>query len=130
MSDKRYNAQEMREAADFFDRNAEAVRQKVLSNAILANIHEVIPMLRQAAAIREKCESLIKKHTVDKYAKCKKCRSAINGRPRSFRGEPCYWHIDCGLDEYHFRSGDTEDKIVRILKSILRCYAGKGVANG
>ena len=50
---KIYTAAEMREMADFFDRNAEMVRRKVLSNAILANIHEVIPMLRQAADMME-----------------------------------------------------------------------------
>ena len=52
MANKIYTAQELREAADFFVRNAEMVRQKVLSNAILANIHDVVPMLRQAAEIR------------------------------------------------------------------------------
>ena len=56
MESKTYTAQEMREAADFFVRNAEMVRQKVLSNAILANIHEVIPMLRQAAEMLDRCE--------------------------------------------------------------------------
>ena len=61
MESKTYTAQEMREAADFFVRNAEMVRQKVLSNAILANIHEVIPMLRQAAEIQERCEKVIAK---------------------------------------------------------------------
>lgn len=55
-----YTAREMREAADFFVRNAEMVRQKVLSNAILANIHEVVPMLRQAAEMRERCEATIR----------------------------------------------------------------------
>ena len=56
---KRYTAQEMREAADFFVRNAEIVRQKVLSNAILANIHDSIPMLRQTAEVVERCEKVI-----------------------------------------------------------------------
>lgn len=58
---KRYTAQEMREAADFFVRNAEMVRQKVLSNAILATIHEVMPMLRYAADVVERCEAEIAK---------------------------------------------------------------------
>lgn len=58
---KTYTAQELREAADFFVRNAEMVRQKVLSNAILANIHDLIPMLRQAAEMQERCEAEIAK---------------------------------------------------------------------
>ena len=56
MENKTYTAQEMREAADFFVRNAEMVRQKVLSNAILANIHDLIPMLRHSAEVVERCE--------------------------------------------------------------------------
>ena len=61
MESKIYTAQELRESADFFVRNAEMVRQKVLSNAILANIHEVIPMLRQAAEVVERCEKVIER---------------------------------------------------------------------
>ena len=59
MANKIYTAQELREAADFFVRNAERVRQKVLSNAILANIHDLIPMLRYAAEMVERCEKMI-----------------------------------------------------------------------
>ena len=59
MTNKIYTAQEMRDAADFFVRNAEMARQKVMSNAILANIHDLIPMLRQAADIQERCEKVI-----------------------------------------------------------------------
>lgn len=59
MASKIYTAQEMREAADFFVRNAEGVRQKVLSNAILANIHDLIPMLRYAAEIQERCDKAV-----------------------------------------------------------------------
>ena len=61
MASKIYTANEMREAADFFVRNAEMVRRKVLSNAILANIHDLIPMVRQAADIQERCEKVIAK---------------------------------------------------------------------
>ena len=61
MANKIYTAQELRDAADFFVRNAEMVRQKVLSNAILANIHDLIPMLRQAAEMQERCEAEIAK---------------------------------------------------------------------
>lgn len=59
MTNKIYTAQEMRDAADFFVRNAEMVRQKVISNMILANIHDLIPMLRYAAEIQERCEKVI-----------------------------------------------------------------------
>ena len=59
MASKIYTAQEMREAADFFVRNAEMVRRKVLSNTIIANIHDLIPMLRYAAEIVERCEKMI-----------------------------------------------------------------------
>ena len=59
MANKKYTAQELHEAADFFVRNAEMVRQKVVSNAILANIHDLIPMLRQAAEVAERCEKVI-----------------------------------------------------------------------
>lgn len=61
MATKIYTAQELREAADFFVRNAEMVRQKVLSNAILANIHDVVPMLRQAAEMRERADAVLAK---------------------------------------------------------------------
>ena len=60
--DKIYTAQEMRETADFFVRNAEMVRRKVLSNAILANIHESISMLRQAADMMERKENHKKRY--------------------------------------------------------------------
>ena len=53
---KIYTAQEMREAADFFIRNSESVRQKVMSNSVLANIHESTEMLRQAAEMLGRCE--------------------------------------------------------------------------
>ena len=59
MESKIYTANELREAADFFVRNAETVRRKVLSNAIIANIHDVLPMLRYAAEIQERCEKVI-----------------------------------------------------------------------
>lgn len=75
MSSKTYTAQELREMADFFDRNAEMVRRKVLSNAILANIHEVIPMLRQAADMIEReakgCPSLKANDGVTRYYDCR-----------------------------------------------------------
>lgn len=58
MSDKRYTAQEMRKAADFFIRNAESVRQKVLSNSVLANIHESTAMLSQAADAEDELAQL------------------------------------------------------------------------
>ena len=61
MASKIYTANEMRDAADFFIRNAEMVRRKVLSNTILANIHDLIPMVRQAADIQDKCEKVIAK---------------------------------------------------------------------
>lgn len=56
MTSKVYTAQEMRKAANFFMRNSESVRQKVMSNSVLANIHESAAMLRQAAEMRERCE--------------------------------------------------------------------------
>ena len=56
MASKVYTAQEMREAANFFMRNSKSVRQKVMSNSVLANIHESTAMLRQAADMRERCE--------------------------------------------------------------------------
>ena len=56
MASKVYTAQEMREAANFFMRNSESVRRKVMSNSVLANIHESAAMLRQAAEMRERCE--------------------------------------------------------------------------
>ena len=61
MESKIYTANELRDAADFFVRNAEMVRRKVLSNTILANIHDLIPMVRQAADIQERCEKVIAK---------------------------------------------------------------------
>ena len=59
MESKIYTANELRDAADFFVRNAERVRRKVLSNEIIANIHDLIPMLRYAAEIVERCEKMI-----------------------------------------------------------------------
>lgn len=56
MASKVYTAQEMREAANFFMRNSKSIRQKVMSNSMLANIHESTAMLRQAAEMRERCE--------------------------------------------------------------------------
>ena len=49
MESKIYTVKEMRDVADFFDSNIEVIKQKVLSNAILANIYEAVSMLRQAA---------------------------------------------------------------------------------
>lgn len=61
---KSYTAQDMREAADFFMRNSESVRQKVRSNSVLANIHESIAMLRQAAEMRERAEEVRARHSI------------------------------------------------------------------
>ena len=54
MEIKIYTAKELRDVADFFDSNTEVIKQKVLSNAILANIYEAVPMLRQAADTDER----------------------------------------------------------------------------
>ena len=59
MANKVYTPQEMRKAANFFMRNSESVRRKVMSNSVLANIHESAAMLRQAAEMRERCEAEI-----------------------------------------------------------------------
>lgn len=54
MEIKIYTSKEMRDVADFFDSNTEVIKQKVLSNAILANIYEAVSMLRQAADTDER----------------------------------------------------------------------------
>lgn len=54
MEIKIYTAKEFRDVADFFDNNTEVIKQKVLSNAILANIYEAVSMLRQAADTEER----------------------------------------------------------------------------
>ena len=54
METKIYTAKEFRDVADFFDNNTEVIKQKVLSNAILANIYEAVSMLRQAADTEER----------------------------------------------------------------------------
>ena len=59
---RQYTAQEMREAAEFFERNAEMVRWVVKSNSVLANIHETISMLRQAADAMEREEKRERKY--------------------------------------------------------------------
>ena len=41
-------------------------------------------------------------HEVARARKCNKCK--YNGK--SFRGEPCYWHVDCGLDEHDIKAAD------------------------
>lgn len=59
MSDKRFTAKEIREAANFYERNEDRVRRVVQSNNVLANIHETIPMLKYAADMVERCEAEI-----------------------------------------------------------------------
>lgn len=128
---KEYTAQEMREMAYAIvnecgdEENGLVYASRYFAGHVFYP-DEASAMLRQAAEMRDRLDAMIKKHTVDKYAKCKKCKSAIDGKPRTFKGEPCYWHIDCGLDEHHFRAGDTEDRIVHILKYVIRGNARKG----
>lgn len=50
-----YTPKQMMEAAQFYERNEERVRRVVLSNNVLANIHETIPMLKYAAEVIERC---------------------------------------------------------------------------
>ena len=57
MEIKIYTVKELRDVADFFDNNTEVIKQKVLSNAILANIYEAVSMLRQAADTEERIRS-------------------------------------------------------------------------
>lgn len=52
------------------------------------------------------------KTMVDATAKCKSCH--LKGK--SFRGEPCFWHYDCGLDEYEHRMHDHGVDLMRVLR--------------
>lgn len=97
MANSKYTAKEMREAADFFMRNSESVRQKVMSNSVLANIHESTAMLSQAAEMYERAEEL--------KAQCLK----ICGRETcDHKGDKC---VCCARDVIDFIvSGTTRKK--------------------
>ena len=58
-----------------------------------------------AAAMREALEKLVA-HLDKEVALTKKCnRCKYNGK--SFRGEPCNWHVDCGIEDYELKASDA-----------------------
>ena len=67
-----------------------------------------------AAAMRKALTDLVNylNKEVKRTSKCKRCRY----RGRSFRGEPCYWHIDCGIDEYDDEASDNAMHLLKRFK--------------
>lgn len=45
---------------------------------------------------------------VSRTKKCDKCK--YNGK--SFRGEPCYWHVDCGISEHDIEARDRAKELL------------------
>ena len=49
---------------------------------------------------------------VKRTSKCKQCRY----RGKSIRGEPCYWHVDCGIDGYDKKASDDAMRLLKRFK--------------
>lgn len=121
MTNKIYTAQEMRDAADFFVRNAEMVRQKVISNMILANIHDLIPMLRHSAEVVEENAKLkARLEAVEK--ECEKRMKEYDCGACDFTDEPPWTFEQCEIKGCPTRLHAME------FLSILRVACGEGGA--
>lgn len=66
---------------------------------------------------------------VERTSKCNGCRYYDNGR--SFRCEPCFWHIDCGIDGCDIRASDDAKYLLKRFKlqealaePVLNCEVG------
>jgi hypothetical protein len=49
---------------------------------------------------------------VKRTSKCKRCFY----RDKSFRSEPCYWHVDCGIDESDINASDDAMRLMKRFK--------------
>lgn len=105
---KVYTAQEMRKAAGFSD--------ALKSNNPSEFLRIVGNMLRQAADDKKRLEAVMKECEKNIVTKCKKCKLSLNGKPRTFRGEPCNWHSDCGISEHDIYSSSICENILRLAR--------------
>lgn len=51
---------------------------------------------------------------VKRTSKCNGCQYYDNGR--SFRCEPCFWHIDCGIDGCDIKASDNAKYLLKRFK--------------
>lgn len=49
---------------------------------------------------------------VQRTSKCERCE--YNGK--SFRGEPCYWHVDCGIEDYDKKASNNAMYLMKRFK--------------
>lgn len=49
---------------------------------------------------------------VKRTSKCKQCKY----KGKSFRGEPCYWHVDCGIENYDKKASDNAMYLLKRFK--------------
>ena len=65
-------------------------------------------------AIRKALTALVNylNKEVERTSKCKRCRY----RGKSFRGEPCYWHVDCGIDASDDKASDNAMYLLKRFK--------------
>jgi len=67
-----------------------------------------------SAAMRETLTKLVAylDKEFKRTAKCKMCK--FNGK--SFRGEPCYWHVNCGIDQNDDEASDNALYLIKKFK--------------
>jgi hypothetical protein len=65
-------------------------------------------------AIRKALTALVNylNKEVKRTSKCKRCRY----RGKTFRGEPCYWHVDCGIDDSDDEASDNAMYLLKRFK--------------
>ena len=49
---------------------------------------------------------------IKRTSKCKRCKY----RGKTFRSEPCYWHVDCGIEEYDKKASDNAMRLLKRFK--------------
>lgn len=71
-------------------------------------------MANSNEAMREALTNLVAylDKEVRRTEKCKRCK--YNGK--SFRGEPCWWHVDCGIEDYDEKASDNAMHLLKKFK--------------
>ena len=84
------------------DPSGKSDREWTALSCIFNRIAAILVETSNNAKMRDALSNLVSylDKEVRRTEKCKQCK--FNGK--SFRGEPCYWHVDCGIDEHDDRA--------------------------
>jgi hypothetical protein len=70
--------------------------------------------LGNIAKMREALTTLVDylNKEVKRTSKCNRCKY----RDKTFRGEPCNWHVDCGIEDYDRKASDNAMHLLKRFK--------------